>query len=550
MNFISRHKILIFYVLVILIGIIAYIYIYHPYSSKHINSIEIKPSQIVSEQYTFEYRMLNYDDPKTATYETFVSKEDFLRLGDDIDYAVIVPQLNSQAYSVYFNGMLLGSVGDIESGRSNIWNSVNSFFIDGGSIKDSNSISFYTLSEYQSGLSSSSVSIIPALAVPEYISSASFFFEGINRIAFGIAVFGFIISFMLYLVSVPKNSSFLFFSIGLLLIGIYTFDYTLIINLPFDYIVYKKLIMCSLYGSVFFASLGMYKFFHCKTDIVAGIILLTGFLFIVFITPDMISFKSVYNYYNPILVVVFISWLRTSIKYFKKTDEAKMFFFGTFTMVILAAVEILSAVIGRVIINGSPLIFAFIFSMTAIILFFREFINKDRQIQIVNNAHKESYLASITDGMTGLYNHRYLAHILSQTPPPFSVAMIDIDDFKDINDSYGHRFGDEIINHLAASLTSHVRSTDFVFRYGGDEFFIIFPGCSAENAKEVLLKIKNKINQNSPKFEDKDIRVTFSGGIYYVESMQAVEHIYDKVDNPLYTSKKQGKNKVTIYKQE
>ncbi len=549
MNFITRHKIFIFYVLVILIGVAAYTFIYHS-SNKDINSIKIAPRKIISEDNTLEYRLLKEKEPKRELYKTYVSGQDLKSLGSGIDYALIVPQMNCQAYSVYFNGTLLGGVGDTKEGRSNIWNSVNSFFIDGSSADDSNMIEFDTLAEYQTGLGFSSVSIIPASSLPEYISGVDFFFEDINRIALGIALFGFIISFMLFLVSAPKNSSFLFFSISLLLIGLYTFDYTLILKLPFDYIIYKKIIMGALYFSVFFASLGMYKFFHCKSDLFAGITLIAGFLVIVLITKDMIAFKTIYNYYNFMLAVVFVSWLRTAIKYYKKSDEAKMFFFGTLIMIILAAIEIYSALSGRPLIYGSPLIFAFLFSMTVIILFFREFFNKDMQIQIVNNAHKESYLASITDGMTGLYNHRYLAHILRQTAPPFSVAMIDIDDFKEINDNYGHRFGDEILNYLASSLTSHVRSTDFVFRYGGDEFFIIFPGCSAENAREVLLKIKNKINQNSPKHDDKNINVTFSGGIYYVESMQAVENIYDKVDNPLYTSKKQGKNKVTIYSQE
>lgn len=549
MNYLKSHKILFFYVLVITIGVIAYILIYHPHAEQ-INVIELKPSNIVSKDQTLEYRLLKEDEPKEALYETYVDGGEFIRIGADIDYALVVPKLNCQAYSVYFNGAFLGSVGDTDKGRSNIWNSVNSFFIDGGGIKDVNKIEFDTLAEYHTGFGSSTVSIIPSSALPDFISGAGFFSEGINRIAFGIALFGFIISFMLYLVSVPKNSSFLFFSIGLLLIGFYTIDYTLITKLPFDYIIYKKLIMSSLYFSVSFASLGMYKFFHCKTDLIAGLITIAGFLSFVFITKDMISFKTVYNYYNFILAVVFISWLRTVIKYFKKTDEAKMFFFGTLIIMILAITEIYSTLSGRILIYGSPLIFVFLFSMTAIILFYREFINKDMQIQIVNNAHKESYLASITDGMTGLFNHRYLAHILRQTSPPFSVAMIDIDDFKDINDNYGHRFGDEIINHMAASLTSHVRGTDYVFRYGGDEFFIIFPGCSAENAKEVLLKIKRIINSNSPKYNEKSVSVTFSGGIYYVESMQAVENIYDKVDNPLYTSKKQGKDKVTIYEQQ
>ena len=546
MKLIRRHKILIFYTLILLIGIAIVVSSYYPYMASEKNALIIEPADFTSGKKTLEYRMLNFLEPKRVSYSATVYMHDLDALGSD-HYAIMISQLNCQAYSVYFNGKLLGSIGDMNHGRSNIWNSATHFFIDRSDVQDSNILTIDTLSEYQTGFGSMPLTIVPAFELSHHIYGINSFTEGINRIGFGFAIFGCIIAFMLYLVSIPKNTSFLFFSIALLCLSLYTLDYITIFHIPFDYMLYKKLIMSALYVAVFFASLGMYKFFHNKADLVIGIITLSGFALILFLTSDMIAFKSFYNVYNFVFAAVLFSWLYTSIKHCKKTDEARMFLIGTVLIMVFTIIDIYSTMTGRIISINSPFIYAFIFSMTAVILFFREFVNKDMQIQIVNNAHQESYQASITDGMTGLYNHRYLAHILRQTSPPFSVAMVDIDDFKDINDSFGHRFGDEIIRYLAASLTNQVRSTDFVFRYGGDEFFVLFPGCPAEKAKEIILKVKQKINENSLKYEDEVVPITFSGGVYYVDSIQAVENIFDKVDNPLYKSKKEGKNKVTIF---
>lgn len=391
------------------------------------------------------------------------------------------------------------------------------------------------------------VMVMSASQFVRHLDTAEYFTAGINYLALGLTLFSFLVSLMLYLFSVPKNTSFLFFSLALLFLGIYTLDYTRISLLPFDYLVYKKLIMGALYSSVAFASLGMYKFFNNRADLAIAIITICGYVPIALFAADMIAFKSIYNYYNAMIAANLVSWLFTSHKHLRQSDEARMFFLGTVLLLIFTILSMYATLTGYIFILNTPFIYAFIFSMTAAILFFREFLNKDMQIQIVNSAHKESYLASITDGMTGLYNHRYLRHILHQTHPPFSVAMIDIDDFKEINDSFGHRFGDEIIRFLSASLTSQVRSSDYVFRYGGDEFFIIFPGCSAEKAREVVLKIKNKVNENSLKYEEEAVPITFSGGVYFVETRQDVESILDRVDNPLYKSKKEGKNKVTVY---
>ena len=547
MKFFKAHKMLVFYITVIAIGILVNLIPYNAAMSLNETVLKLEPKAFTSGGQTLEYRMLAHGEAERMVFSTVIVGSELANLTKEDHYAVSINHLDCQAYSVYFNETFLGTVGDMRDGNSNIWNSTNHFYIERNLVSENNVLKIDTLSDYQRGLSAVPVYIMPASLLSGYKNLSGYFSEGINFLAMGLSLFGCLTAFMLYLVSFPKNTSFLVFSFALLFLVFYTLDYTHISILPFNYLTYKKLIMASLYISVSLASFGMYKFFHNKSDLVMSVITLSGYALIAVLARDMISFKMLYSYFNLSIIVSFISWLITSHKHFRKTDEAKMFFFGTVLLLLFSLVNIFSTLTGVILILNTPFVFSLIFSMTASILFFREFLHKDMQIQIVNNAHKESYFASITDGMTGLYNHRYLTHILHQTRPPFSVAMIDIDNFKDINDSFGHRFGDEIICYLATNLTNHVRGTDYVFRYGGDEFFIIFPGCSADNARDVVLKIKHKINENSLKYQNNVVPITFSGGIYYVETTQDVESIFDRVDNPLYKSKKEGKDRVTIY---
>ncbi|NIK78604.1 diguanylate cyclase (GGDEF)-like protein [Paenibacillus castaneae] len=105
--------------------------------------------------------------------------------------------------------------------------------------------------------------------------------------------------------------------------------------------------------------------------------------------------------------------------------------------------------------------------------------------------------ASVTDSLTGLFNRRYLSHIYNhESDKQFSVMFIDIDDFKDVNDSFGHDFGDLLLLEISARLRQSVRKTDILVRYGGDEFLICFQHLVDNHDITVVAdKIKASIKQ-------------------------------------------------------
>ncbi len=162
------------------------------------------------------------------------------------------------------------------------------------------------------------------------------------------------------------------------------------------------------------------------------------------------------------------------------------------------------------------------------------------------------YHRSITDPLTGLYTRWYFMTRLHEEfervrryGGNFSVVMCDIDDFKKINDTFGHRIGDEVLKFIASVLRSSTRATDIVGRYGGEEFILILPNTTEENAARVAEKILYQIIETNP-FE---FRVTMSFGTcgYPEHTVFEPEDLIALADKATYMSKERGKACVTIY---
>ncbi|MET3119704.1 diguanylate cyclase (GGDEF)-like protein [Undibacterium sp. GrIS 1.8] len=159
------------------------------------------------------------------------------------------------------------------------------------------------------------------------------------------------------------------------------------------------------------------------------------------------------------------------------------------------------------------------------------------------------------DGLTGLYNHTAIKEelgaeisIASRNRAPLALAMIDLDNFKHVNDTYGHPVGDQVLRTLSRLLRQRLRRSDIVGRYGGEEFVIIFPGTSAIVARRVLDQIRiafGKIDQHA---EQGDFAVTFSAGVADLELTTDADELFDVVDAALYRAKQGGRNQIELAK--
>ncbi len=147
------------------------------------------------------------------------------------------------------------------------------------------------------------------------------------------------------------------------------------------------------------------------------------------------------------------------------------------------------------------------------------------------------------DGMTGLYNNEYIKDVLAKeisSTAIFSLIMIDIDDFKKINDNYGHLFGDKVITEVAGKLETIVGNQGYVSRYGGDEFLIVLPKLSKQDAVNISNLISISVKRLNEYYAN-DFCISLSIGVYE-NQVETVDDCINIVDSLLYKAKKQGKN--------
>ena len=163
---------------------------------------------------------------------------------------------------------------------------------------------------------------------------------------------------------------------------------------------------------------------------------------------------------------------------------------------------------------------------------------------------------SITDGLTGLYNHRYLMQKLESEfarsvryNRNLALLMIDVDHFKHVNDNYGHPCGDIVLKELANLLNSHVRSTDLVARYGGEEITILLPELNIFQGLDVAKKLRREVEAHFFMCEDKSVKITVSIGTAArrENNIQSWKQLLNAADQALYLAKKNGRNTVAAY---
>ena len=160
-------------------------------------------------------------------------------------------------------------------------------------------------------------------------------------------------------------------------------------------------------------------------------------------------------------------------------------------------------------------------------------------------------LAAI-DGLTGLINRRQFNHQLHaeisrarRSKKPLSLALFDIDDFKKINDFYGHPVGDRILRELGSLITNNVRESDVPARYGGEEFSLILPETSQIEAYEILERLRQLIEHTVFCLPDNPMTITVSVGVAQMDLDQATSfELIEQADTALYEAKRQGKNRV------
>lgn len=157
----------------------------------------------------------------------------------------------------------------------------------------------------------------------------------------------------------------------------------------------------------------------------------------------------------------------------------------------------------------------------------------------------------VRDSLTGLYNHTHILQLLEDCSfrarregKPLSFAMLDIDHFKRVNDSHGHPMGDRVIKSLALFLKQRLRKTDYIGRYGGEEFAIVMPDTDMHNAHRVLDEIRQRFAEIHYPAQPVDLSCTFSAGVMELYEGADSLMLASLADDALYQAKDAGRNQV------
>jgi diguanylate cyclase (GGDEF)-like protein/PAS domain S-box-containing protein len=186
-----------------------------------------------------------------------------------------------------------------------------------------------------------------------------------------------------------------------------------------------------------------------------------------------------------------------------------------------------------------------------------ELIRATEELQVLNEKLNQ---LSITDGLTEIYNHRHFQDRLSDEVERvqrnrdgvISLLILDIDDFKRYNDTYGHQCGDMVLKQLAGILKSSVRNIDILARYGGEEFAVILPNANVQEAAKVAQRICESVRSTPFSFGGgTSVKVTVSIGVGSLTHGKAEKaELIQKADNALYAAKAKWKDRVEIWEED
>lgn len=178
-------------------------------------------------------------------------------------------------------------------------------------------------------------------------------------------------------------------------------------------------------------------------------------------------------------------------------------------------------------------------------------VDKKDVIKKLNFMYTQTKQLTVTDNLTRLFNRRHFDFEFNREfkrakryKNDLSVAIADIDFFKNINDTYGHLCGDYVLKEVAFIIQDNFRQTDIVCRYGGEEFAIILTETSKNNALIPLERLRKRIENNNFVFKGQKIHLTLSIGFTSDTELNSTEDMFDKADKALYSAKHQGRNRV------
>jgi len=174
----------------------------------------------------------------------------------------------------------------------------------------------------------------------------------------------------------------------------------------------------------------------------------------------------------------------------------------------------------------------------------------EQETDYLRQSAEKSRDLALKDTLTGIWNRQALNELLEKEyarwqryEKPLSLIIWDVDFFKRVNDNYGHAAGDKVLRTIAGIFQKATRDTDFISRFGGEEFMGIFPETSLEDALVLANKIRQKVERSKFHYEDKRVFITASAGLATFRSGDTIDDVFKRADRALYQAKQGGRNR-------
>jgi diguanylate cyclase (GGDEF)-like protein len=174
-----------------------------------------------------------------------------------------------------------------------------------------------------------------------------------------------------------------------------------------------------------------------------------------------------------------------------------------------------------------------------------------QQTSVYKKKLAEQVMQSRTDSLTRLPNRQAYNEKLDEafaqykeSGKPLAVAVVDIDHFKSVNDRFGHAAGDKTLQVVSKFLKQHLKRPEFIARWGGEEFVMLFPDTTIEMVEDKLNALRNKLASMPFKFKQEKVKITASFGATCFNTNDSTESVFERADEYLYQAKRDGRNRV------
>ena len=452
---------------------------------------------------------------------------------------IVFNGVSGNGLKVSLNGEVLGTYGDLISGNASIWNFSYAMYIPPDILSEKNHIKVELFNLYEVGLYQ-----VPYITDAEkpLLNGISFIIWSVNYIHFligGMVVLG-IVFIITGAAAGRRDIQKIYLGLAFFFISVFFLDYSYLNNLSFSYLIFKKIVISSHFtGLLFFifyiseiAGFSRNRFKTVYAACLAVLILLT-----ILYPGDMVRFREYYQIAYISNLALFMYLLYLFLKKAEHTTEMITIFAGGFTALILAAHDILCLFIPGGQRFFSHIGIAVLFLTGAAVMIY-QIIN----IYIESMHHsvraEQFYAESMRDPLTGVYNRKILPALENKLCDNFSVLLFDLDDFKQINDSYGHGAGDIALKAFTKSINSVIRSNDYIVRIGGDEFVAVLPGCGLETAEEQGKSICDNFRNLELAFNGIPFSVSATLGSASGEWGTPLSRVIEDADMHMYSRKK------------